>query len=120
VVLTVPTPRRAGRYQIRVAVRWINPWPREPHGDPPPLDVLIRSYYYTCIEVNGQILGTEARATATAVPGAKGTTQYFATDANLDANDKVGVTLWHSFGADVDAHVRLEIRRLGPKVAELG
>ena len=117
-VLTIPTSRRSGRYQIRVAVRWMNPWHQL--GDPvPPLDELFQSYYYSCVTVNGDLVGNQARATAAAVPAATGTTQYYDVDANLRKKDKVGVNLWQSFGTEVMAGVHLEIRRLGPVVPEV-
>lgn len=115
-VLTIPRPKRRGRYQIRVAVRWMNPWGIT--GDPPPsYDEFVTMNYYTYITVNGDLLGNEARATASPVLGASGTTQYFATDENLGFGDSVGVRLWQSVGDDVQAFVFLEIRRVGPRVA---
>jgi hypothetical protein len=117
-VLTIPRPKRRGRYQIRVAVRWMNPWSLS--GDPPPsFDEFATMYYYTHITINGQMLGNEARATAAPVLPAGGTTQYFAADENLGAGDAVGVKLWQSVGDTVQAIVFLEIRRLGPRVGAL-
>jgi hypothetical protein len=120
-VLVIPSPRRAGRYQIRVAVRWMNPW-EGIYGQPPypPMEELTNSLYYTCVRINDQLQGNDARATANAVRAAAGTTQYFAVDANLDAGDRVGIGLGHDFGTDIQATVFLEIRRLGRKVHEVG
>ena len=79
-VLTIPRPKRRGRYQIRVAVRWMNPW--DIACDPlPPYEEFAAMKYYTCVMVNGGLLGNDARATALPVLSANGTTQYFATDA---------------------------------------
>ncbi len=117
-VLSIPRPKRKGRYQIRVAVRWMNPW--DIAGDPPPpYEEFVAMRYYTYITVNGALLGNEARATASPVPSANGTTQYFATDENLNVGDSVGVKLWQSIGDHIQASVFLEIRRLGPRVSAL-
>ncbi len=114
-VLTIPSPRRAGYYQIRVAIRWMNPWNGLGTNTPPypPMEELSESNYYTYVTINGQLLGNEARATANPVRAATGTTQYFTVDENLKANDRVGVCLWHGLGTDIDAAAYLEIRRLG-------
>lgn len=120
-VMKVPSPRRAGRYQIRVAVRWLNPW-QDPGSIPPPyppMDELTTWMYYSYIEVNGQLLGNEARATANPVRAARGTTQYFAADANLNAGDRVTMGFSHHYSEPIVNNVYLEIRRLGPKVHEL-
>ncbi len=117
-VLTIPRPRRRGRYQIRVAVRWMNPWGL-PGGARPSYDDYSKMNYYTCITVNDSLLGNEARATAAPVLAATGTTQYFAVDENLGLGDSVGVRLWQSVGDDVMANVFLEIRRLGPRASAL-
>lgn len=117
-VLTIPVPKRRGRYQIRVAVRWMNPWTL--HGDPPPsFDEFTGMLYHTYITINDGLLGNEARATAAPVIPATGTTQYFAADENLNVGDSVGVKLWQSVGQEVMAHVHLEIRRLGRRCAAL-
>ena len=114
-VLTIPSPRRAGYYQIRVAIRWMNPWNGPGSITPPypPMEELSESMYYTYVTINGQLLGNEARATANPVRAAAGTTQYFTVDENLNANDRVGVGLWQGLGTDIDAMAFLEIRRLG-------
>lgn len=117
-VLTIPRPRCRGRYQIRVAVRWMNPWSL-PGGPPPSFDEFVGMLYHTYITVNGELLGNEARATAAPVIPATGTTQYFAADENLSFGDSVGVKLWQSVGEDVMAHVFLEIRRLGRRASAL-
>ncbi len=117
-VLTIPRPKVRGRYQIRVAVRWMNPWSLM--GDPPPsYEEFTEMSYYTFVSINGELLGNEARATAAPVLNASGTTQYFATDVNLAAGDSVGVGLWQSVGIDIQAIVFLEIRRLGRRVPAL-
>lgn len=115
-VLTIPRPKRRGRYQVRVAVRWMNPWIRE-MNPLPTYDEFAQMIYYTCFTINDGLLGNEARATASPVLSATGTTQYFAADANLGFGDSVGVKLNHSVGDTVDAFVFFEIRRLGPRVA---
>jgi hypothetical protein len=117
-VLTIPRPKRRGRYQIRVAVRWMNPWSIA--NDPPPsYDEFAKMNYYTYITINGGLLGNEARATTSPVLSASGTTQYFDTDENLSVGDSIGVKLWQSVGDDVQAFVFLEIRRLGRRVGAL-
>ncbi len=115
-VFTIPTPRRAGRYQIRVAIRWMNPWAGV-HGGPPypAIEELTQFSYHTYLTVNDQGLGNAARATANPVRAATGTTQYFAVDTNLNAGDRVGLHLYHGFGSAIDASVVFEIRRLGRK-----
>lgn len=116
-VLVVRSARGAGYYQIRVAIRWTNPW-HDMAPDPIPLisaDDLLQKYYYTSIEINGETVG-DGRSTALPVPGATGTTQHFAVEANLDFKDRVGVKLYQNFGVDVRAYVFLGIRRLGRKV----
>ena len=117
-VLTIPRPKLRGRYQIRVAVRWMNPW-NQNYDPPPSFDDYVEMYYHAYITINDQLLGNEARATAAPVIPAGGTTQYFAADGNLGAGDAVGVKLWQSVGHEVMAHVHLEIRRLGRRVAAL-
>lgn len=114
-VLTIPA-RRAGYYQIRVAIRWMNPWNGPGSNTPPypPMEQLSESMYYTYVTINGQSIGNGARATANPVRAAAGTTQYFTVDENLKANDRVGVCLWHhGLGTDINAAVFLDIRRLG-------
>ena len=117
-VLTIPRPKRRGRYQIRVAVRWMNPWSFA-NQPPPSYDEFAKMNYYTYITINGGLLGNEARATASPVLSASGTTQYFATDENLGVGDSVGVGLLQTAGDDVQATVFLEIRRLGRRVGAL-
>lgn len=115
-VFTIPSPRRAGRYQIRVAVRWMNPWSGD--FEPPPypaMEELTQSYYAAYVTVNDQRIGNDARATANPVRSATGTTQYFAVDANLNAKDRVCVILWHGFDTEIRTQAFLEIRRLGRK-----
>jgi hypothetical protein len=119
-VLVVRSPRRAGYYQIRVAVRWTNPW-HDMAPDPMPLvsaDDLLQKYYHTYIEINGNSVG-DGRSTALPVPGATGTTQHFAAEANLDFNDAVSVKLWQNLGVEVRAYVYLGLRRLGREVSLL-
>jgi len=117
-VLTIPRPKRRGRYQIRVAVRWMNPWSFA-NQPPPSYDEFAKMNYYTYITINGEVLGNEARATTSPVLSATGTTQYFATDENLGVGDSVGVGLWQSVGNEVQATVFLEIRCLGRRVGAL-
>jgi len=117
-VLTIPRPKLRGRYQIRVAVRWMNPW-NQNYDPPPSFDDYVEMYYHAYVTINDQLLGNEARATAAPVIPATGTTQYFAADANLGVGDSVGVKLWQSVGHEVVARVHLEIRRLGRRCAAL-
>jgi hypothetical protein len=117
-VLTIPKVKRRGRYQIRVAVRWMNPWTEQ--GEPPPsYDDFCAMDYYSYLTINGNLLGNDARATAAPVLVAAGTTQYFAVDENLGLGDSVGLMLWQTAGNNVWATVFLEIRRLGRRVAAL-
>jgi hypothetical protein len=83
------------------------------------MEELTNWMYYTYIEINGQIFGNEARATANPVRAARGTTQYFAADANLDAGDRVTMGFSHHYSQPIRNNVYIEIRRLGPKVREL-
>lgn len=115
-MLTIPSPRRAGRYQIRVAVYWLNPWSgvfgQRPY---PAMEDLTQSSYHAYVTVNDLRIGNDARATANPVRSATATTQYFAVDANLSANDRVRLVLWHDFNSEIQSQAFLEIRRLGRK-----
>jgi len=120
-VLRVPRRRLAGRYQIRVMIRWINPWnPEFGPEPPPPFSKYFEWNYQAFIRVNGERIGNDARFTAAGVPATKGTHMNFAVDANLEKKDEVAIHLYTTIDEPIPVRAEywLEIRRLGPKVVE--
>jgi hypothetical protein len=121
-VLKVPRSRLAGRYQIRVAIRWINPWnPEYGPEPPPPFSKYFEWNYQAFIRVNGERIGHDARFTAAGVPAAKGTHMNFAVDANLENQDEVAIHFYTTIEAlnPISTEYWLEIRRLGRTITEL-
>jgi hypothetical protein len=108
-----------GRYQIRVAVRWMNPWQQQ--GDPlPDWDTYKEMEFVAQLQVNGNLVGNDARATSQPVLKATGTTQYFAVNTDLRRDDVVELQVFQTVGPLVNATAFLEILRMGPPVESTG
>lgn len=99
-----------GRYFVQVALRWLR-------DDLQPFTAADADagYFYAFLSKNGTggPVGNDGRSTASAVPGATGTTQHFTWEDSLAEGDSLELRLQQYVRDGVSAVVHLQLRRVG-------
>ncbi len=112
--ITIPG-RLGGWYLLLCTIRWMVPEDIQVNLQPDPVAEM-QSYFYSFVELNGIVLGNDARQTANRTTGAKGTWHVMATETALAAGDVLKLIIWHCFDpayiARIDAECHLSLRRI--------